>query len=127
MIYDKIKPQTLLSLLWVVVLFNTIIRDLHEFLRRGYIEEMMTLKISEETMLLYGFIVELPILMIVLSRIINDQTNKLINITVAVITMLGVLSTLPTADMDDVFFAIVECLALVAIILIARKLSSHSK
>lgn len=122
MINNKIKPQILLSTLWVFILFNTIFRDLHEFLRVGYIEEMMAMKMSEENMLFFGFIVELPILMILFSRILNNNVNKWVNLVVGSITMLGILSTIPSADMDDIFFAIIELMALVVILLTAWKL-----
>lgn len=121
---NKIKPQTLLSTLWIFILFNMIFRDLHEFLADGYIEEMMSLKISETSLLFYGFILEIPILMVLLSRILNDKANKWVNLIAASIIMLGILSTLPSADMDDVFFTIINSAAFAAIIHTAWKLPS---
>ena len=119
---NRINPQSLLSTLWVFVLFNMIFRDLHEFLNQGYIEELMALKLSEETMLFYGFVLEIPILMTLLSRILKNGINRWMNMVAASITMLGTLSTLLSADMDDVLFAILNSVAFLAIIYTAWKM-----
>nr|WP_298995981.1 DUF6326 family protein [uncultured Allomuricauda sp.] len=121
---NKINSQSLLSTLWIFVLLNIIFRDLHQFLNQGYIEEMMNLNISEETKLFYGLVLEIPILMTVLSRILNNISNKWINITIASLLMIGTLSALAPADMDDVFFTLINTIAFLAIIYIAWKLPS---
>ncbi len=126
MLKNKITPQTLLSSLWIFILFNMVIRDLHEFPTEGYVEEMISLKLSEEVMLFYAFIVEIPILMVLLSRILANKMNKWANTLAAIVTMLGILSTLPSGDMDDVFFAIVNSVAFLVIILTAWKLPSRN-
>jgi hypothetical protein len=72
---NKIKPRTLPSTLWIFILFNMILRDLHEFPTEGYVEELMSLKLSDQAMLVYAFVVEIPISMIVLSRILNNVNN----------------------------------------------------
>lgn len=123
MIKENIKPQTLLSTLWIFILFNMLLRDLHEFPTEGYIEELMTLKLSDPTMLLYGFIVEIPILMVLLSRILKDRANKWANIVAAGVAMLGIASTLPTADLDDIFFALINVGALLTVMRTAWTLS----
>ncbi|NET33138.1 MAG: hypothetical protein F6K19_14140 [Cyanothece sp. SIO1E1] len=123
MIKENIKPQTLLSTLWIFILFNMLLRDLHEFPTEGYIEELMALKLSDQVMLLYGFIVEIPILMVLLSRILKDTANKWANIVAAVIAMLGILSTLPGADLDDIFFGVANLAALMVVMRTAWKLS----
>ncbi|MEM9674438.1 MAG: DUF6326 family protein [Bacteroidota bacterium] len=122
MLTNKIKPQTLLSTLWIFILFNMILRDLHEFPTEGYIEEMMSLKLSDGIMLFFGFMVEIPILMVLLSRILNNKANKWMNIISVVISSLGILYTLLSADLDDMFFAIVNAAALVVIIVTAWRL-----
>ncbi len=122
MLKPKIEAQTLLSTLWIFILFNMILRDLHEFPTEGYIEELISLKLSEKVMLFYGFMVEIPILMVLFSRLLNDTANKWTNMLAASIALLGILSTLPAADMDDVFFAIISSAALLAVMLTAWKL-----
>ena len=119
--------KILMSTLWIMILFNMIVRDLHDFLREGSIERMMTITIAEETMLFYGFIAQVPIAMILLSRTLKNNANKWYNTVAAVITSLGLLSTLPRADMDDVFFVIIENLLLIIILRTAWKLSKAEK
>ncbi|NAS12204.1 DUF6326 family protein [Poritiphilus flavus] len=123
----KIEPPALLSTLWIFILFNMIFRDLHQFASEGFIQEIMALEISQEMVLVYGIVLEIPIAMVLLSRILDDKFNKWANIIAGVITSLGLLSSLPTADMDDIFFIMVESAALLAIIRIAWKLTSSPK
>lgn len=113
---NNIKPQSLLSTLWIFVLFNMILRDLHEFPTEGYVEMMMSLQLSEEAMLFYAFIVEIPILMVVLSKVLNNKVNKLVNTIAVVISSLGILYTLPSGHMDEYFFAIANTAAFLVII-----------
>lgn len=125
----KIKPQTLLSTLWIFVLFNMVFRDLHQFGKMSFIQEIMSgevngVKITDELMLIGGFLVEIPILMVLLSRILVDKANKWANILASIITMLVLVSALPSADLDDIFFLIIEVIAFLLIIRIAWKLSS---
>ena len=124
---SKNKPSALLSTLWIVILFNMIIRDLHEFLREGYITQMMSTDISQEKVLLYGFIAQIPILMVLLSRVSEGPANKWSNTIASIITSLGLLSTLPKADMDDIFFVIVQNILLVIILRISWKQIEKNK
>lgn len=127
----SLNKQTLLSQLWLFTLLNMIFRDLHQFGKSEFIEEIMTgvvngIKITEELMLLGGFLIEIPILMVLLSRILNDKANKWANIVAGAITSLVLLSAAPSADMDDVFFMIIEVTAILWIIRIAWKLPTHN-
>lgn len=122
MFKDKIEPRTLISTLWIFILFNMILRDLHEFPTEGYIESMMNLKLSEEVMLFYAFIVEIPILMIVLSRILNNKANKWMNIIAVLFSILGTLYTLPTGHLDELFFAAINSAAFLIIIITVLRL-----
>lgn len=109
-----------------------IFRDLHQLGKKGFLEEIMTgvvngIEITEELMLFGGFLAEIPILMVLLSRILHDKANKWANIIASVITFLVLVSAVPSADMDDIFFMIIEFVAFLAIILIAWKLPSGKK
>lgn len=122
----KIQPQSLLSTLWVFVLINMIFRDLHQLGKKSFLEEIMSgvvngINITDELMLVGGFLVEIPILMILLSRILPDKANKWANLIAGTITSLVLLSALPSADMDDIFFTIIEVVAILSIFRIAWK------
>ena len=120
-----IKPQILISTLWIFILFNMVFRDLHQFLAKGYINEMMSQNISETSLLFYGVILEIPMMMMLLSRILNYQINKYANIISASIILLGILSTIAKADLDDYFFILMESTALIGIIITAFKFSDE--
>ncbi len=128
----KIENRALLSTLWIFILFNMIFRDLHQFGKEGFVEEMMSgvvngVIITEELMLFGGFLAEIPIVMVLLSRILHDKANKWANIIASLITCLVLLSGLASADMDDIFFMIIESAAFIAILVIAWKLPTHTK
>lgn len=132
MIKKKIKPQTLLSTLWLFILLNMVFRDLHQLGKKSFLEEIMTgvvngVEITAELMLIGGFLAEIPILMVLLSRILSNKVNKWANIIASIITMLVLFSGLASADMDDVFFMIIEAAAFVVIIVTAWKLPSAGK
>lgn len=132
MMKNKIKPQTLLSTLWIFVLLNMVFRDLHQLGKKGFIEEIMTgvvngIKITDELMLVGGFLAEIPILMVLLSRILNDKVNKWANIIAGVITIIVFATSAPSADIDDVFHMVIEVVAILWILRIAWELSSLNK
>ena len=123
----KIKPQVLLSTLWVFVLFNIIFRDLHQLGKVGFIEELMSgtvngVKITDELALIGGFLAEIPILMVLLSRILSDKANKWANTVAGIITLVVFATSAPYADMDDVFHMVIEVSAILWIFRIAWKL-----
>lgn len=123
----NIKPQTLLSTLWLFVLLNMIFRDLHQLGKKIFLEELLTgvvngIKITDELLLFGGLLAELPIMMVLFSRILNNKTNKWMNIIVSVITLLILTSSIPSVDMDDVFFMTIEVIAIISIIRISWKL-----
>ncbi len=124
---NKIETRTLLSKLWIFVLFNMIFRDLHQFVSEGFVELLMSQKVSDELILVFGFVLEIPIVMVLLSRILRDKANKWVNVIAVVITSIGMLSTLPTADMDDIFFMVMEFAAFAAIIIIVWKLPTSNQ
>jgi len=129
---NRINPRTLLSNLWILVLFNIVFRDLHQLGSPGFLEQMMSgvvngVEITEQLMLIGGFLAEVPILMVLLSRILADRANKWANIIAGVI-QLGVFATsAPYADMDDVFHMFFQVAAIVWVFRIAWKLPSRNK
>jgi len=127
----KIEAQTLLSTLWVFILFNIIFRDLHQLGKAGFIEEIMSgsvngIKLTDGLALIGGLLAEIPILMVLLSRLLPDKVNKWANIIAGIITLAVFVSAVPYADMDDVFHMVIEVAAIFWIFRIAWKLPSHS-
>jgi hypothetical protein len=117
--------KALLSTLWIFVLLNIIFRDIHEFFRPGLLKEMMAgvvngNKVTEEVMLIGAIMVEIPILMVLLSRILNYRINRWVNIIIGAITIALVIG-MGQKDLDDLFFTTVEVIALSVIIWLAGK------
>ena len=132
MIKNKIKPQTLLSTLWIFVLLNMVFRDLHQMGKPGFIKEIMSgtvngIQITDELALIGGLLAEVPILMVLLSRILDDKANKWTNLIAGIITLTVFATAVPSADLDDVFHMIIEVVAILWIFRIAWKLPSLVK
>ncbi len=126
---QKIKPQTLISTLWIFILLNMVFRDLHQLGKKGFLEEISSgivngVVISEELMLVGGILAEIPILMVLLSRILNHKANKWANIIAGTITLVVFATAIPSSDMDDIFHMIIEVAAILWIFRIAWKLPS---
>ena len=81
--------------------------------------------VTEELMLLGGFLVEIPIAMFLFSLLLKRRLNRLLNIIAAVLTV-GVLLAEPPSDMDDIFFKVIEFVAVAAIVWTAWKWKSDS-
>lgn len=132
MINQKNKPQTLLSTLWIFILLNMVFRDLHQFGNKGFLEEMMSgvvngVEITEQLMLVGGILAEIPILMVLLSRILNNKMNKWANIIAGIITLVVFATAIPSSDMDDIFHMVIEVAAILWIFKISWMLPSISE
>ena len=105
-----------LSTLWIFVLFNLIFRDIHEFARPGFLEEIMASQVSEALLLLGGIMIEIPIAMVLLSRLLKVRANRWANIIAGAITIVLVLVNNTAPDLDDLFFATIEVAAMSLIV-----------
>ncbi|MBE9070402.1 hypothetical protein IQ260_27540 [Leptolyngbya cf. ectocarpi LEGE 11479] len=109
-----------LSTLWMFYLFNTIFRDIHEFIEPGFIEQVMTgtlngMQITENLLLFGGFVASVPISMVLLSRLLPYGTNRWANIVAALITLAFEINN-GTTDLDDTLHLIFKIAALLFII-----------
>ena len=118
---NLLAMKTKLSALWIVVLFNMIFRDLHEFARTGYLEELLAMtsngaQISEGLLLAAAIVLEIPIIMIFLTQVLNVKANRWANLIAAIMTIAMIVGNNLVPDLDDVFFVVVECAALLLVI-----------
>lgn len=121
-----LERRAQISGLWVVMLLNIIFRDIHEFLRPGFLEEILEKNatgglVSEQLLLLSGIIIEIPIIMIFLTLLLQVKLNRKSNIIIATIMLVPILAFNLSADLDDLFFMLMEVAALLSIIWIAWK------
>jgi hypothetical protein len=119
----KLDPHTLLSSLWLFILLNIIFRDIHQFVLKSHLEMLLTgyydgTLITDELMLLGGFLALVPISMVLLSLLLEPRWLRPAT-AVAVVFTAGPAILAPLTDLDDVLHFSVAFLALAAISWIA--------
>lgn len=92
---------------------------------KSHLEMLLTgmyngIEVTETIMLIGGFLVEVPIAMVLLSLLLARKVNRLITIFSAFFTTAILLFT-PPSDWDDTFFLIIELIAIAAILWTAWK------
>jgi len=104
-----------LSTLWIFVMFNMVFADIIGFLNPGALEMMMAMKPAQELLLVFAILLEIPIAMIVLSRVLKHRANRWANIIAGVITILFVIGGGNTS-LTYTFFATIEVICLLLIV-----------
>jgi hypothetical protein len=120
----RIDRKSVLSTAWIFVLLNVIFRDLHELFRPGMLQEMLSgtvngVTVTDQVLLLGGIMLQLPLAMVLLSRVLPDRASRWANLAAALASVAIVLvPTLVTStpDPDDWLFAAAELVALLFII-----------
>ena len=112
-----------LSILWIVVVFNIAYNDILSLYIPGALEELAVF--AGETpitqlMLVGAIIVEIPIVMILLSRILKYRANRWANIVAGVITIATVVGAGST-DPHYIFIATIVVVFLLLIVWYAWK------
>jgi len=117
--------KVILSTLWIVVMFNMLFADILSFMIPGFLEEIMTrsaasFPITQEIMLVFAILLEIPIAMIFLSRILNYRANRWANIIASVVTIVFVWAGGSTY-LHYIFFAAIETVCMLLIVWYAWK------
>jgi len=120
----RIDRKSMLSTAWIFVLLNVIFRDLHELFRPGMLQEMLSgtvngVTVTDQVLLLGGIMLQLPLAMVLLSRVLPDRASRWANVVAALAAIAIVLvPTLVTStpDPDDLLFAAAELVGLLFII-----------
>ncbi|MEO1254773.1 MAG: DUF6326 family protein [Bacteroidota bacterium] len=121
----KLDIKTRLSSLWIFVIFNIVFRDLHEMPTKDFLEEALQgsvngVQITDDLMLFGGILAEIMIIMPLVSLLAKYKINRLLNLIVGLIIVAFLIFNGNT-DIDDIFFMIVELIALAYILLTAWK------
>ena len=109
---------TRLSTLWVVVMFNMVFADILTFITPGALQELWAgqagVHLTPGLLLGFAVLLEIPIAMIFVSRILKRGPNLWANTVAAVVTTAFVVGG-GSLDLHYVFFATVEvaCMALI--------------
>ncbi|MCR9251476.1 MAG: DUF6326 family protein [bacterium] len=83
--------KNLLSLLWIYLTVNYIYCDVFTLHLSKYLEAFLSgtvggMEITEEFLLIFAGIMQIPMIMIVLSRTLKFKVNKYLNIVTGIIT-----------------------------------------
>jgi hypothetical protein len=115
-----------ISILWIVVMINMIFADILSFMLPGFLNDIisgnMPFEITQVTMFIFAIILEIPIAMIFLSRVLKNRTNRWVNIVASIITIIFVIGG-GSLTLHYIFFGAVEVIILLVIIRYAWKLS----
>ncbi len=122
---SKTDIRVLISTLWIVVMFNMIFADILGFLVPGSLKALMTgyageIKLSQEILLVFAIVLEIPIAMIFLSRMLKYGVNRWANISAGFITIVFVIGG-GSLELHYIFFATVEVICMLVIIWFAWK------
>jgi len=113
-----------LSTLWVVVMFNIAFADIVGFLHPGALEQIMRgevgFDLTQGLLLVFSILLEIPIAMIFLSRVLKYRVNRWANIIAGAITILFVIGGGSTT-LSYIFFATIEVVCMSLIIWYAWK------
>ncbi len=114
-----------LSTLWVVVMFNMIFADILSFMMPGFLKELVDgsfeIQITQGLLLVFAILLEIPIAMIFLSRVLKYRANRWANTIAAAITIPFVIG-MGSRDLHYIFFATIEVVCMSLIVWYAWKL-----
>ncbi len=119
-------PGTRLSTLWVVVMFNMVFADILTFIKPGALQELWAgqagVQITAGVLLGFAVLLEVPIAMIFVSRVLKPRPNRWANTVAAAVTTAFVVGG-GSLTPHYVFFASVEvaCMALIVWSVWARR------
>lgn len=119
---EKLDKKILLSTLWVFILMNMIYADIVGQLKPDYfalVTEMST-QLGAETILIFSILLEIPIGLILLSRILNRNANRIANFVGAPISIAYVVfGGLENPPISYLFFGGVEIVTMLFVLVIA--------
>jgi len=117
---------TRISTLWIVVMFSMVYADILTFIEPGALQELWAgqagVHITPGLLLVFAILIEIPIAMIALSRILKPGPNRWANTVAAVVTTAFVVGG-GSLTAHYVFFATAEiaCMALIVWLVWARR------
>ncbi|OEK09556.1 hypothetical protein A8C32_12695 [Flavivirga aquatica] len=123
-----IESKIVLSTLWIFVLINMIYADIMGMLRPGYLEllEQASKELTSGVVLTFSILLEIPIILILLSRILSRKWNRICNFIAVPISIIYVIfGGLTNPPISYIFFATIEIIALLIIFYIACKWPKH--
>lgn len=124
---DKIDKRILISTLWVFVLMNMIYADIVGQLQPNYYEMVakMSMELTSEIILIFSILLEIPIGLILLSRILSRKANRVVNfVGVPISIAYVVFGGLENPPISYLFFGTVEIATMLVILAITWRWKS---
>ncbi|MEO0332476.1 MAG: DUF6326 family protein [Bacteroidota bacterium] len=108
--------KSLLSTLWIFVLMNMIYADILGTLKPGYLDQLerLSTELTSTSVLTFSILMEIPIVMILLSRVLDYRANRWANFIAVPLAILWVVVPTLMPSLGDgtpisyLFFATVE-------------------
>ena len=116
---DSNKKTAIISTLWIIVMLNMAFADIFSFM---FPAVAAPFPITQKIMLGFAIILEIPIVMIILSRLLKDKVNRWVNTIASVITIAFVIGG-GSLTLTYIFFAAMEIVCMAIIIWLAWKRS----
>jgi hypothetical protein len=110
--------KVLISTLWIFVLINMIYADIIGMLRPGYLEllERYSKELDKSTVLIFSVLMEIPIVMIILARLLPLKYNRIAHFIAIPITIVYVVfGGLTDPPYSYIFFASIEIVTMIYI------------
>lgn len=122
---DSSKKIAIISTLWIVVMLNMAFADIFSFMLPGSLAEMIAgtaspFPITHEIMLGFAIILEIPLIMIILSRVLKARANRWVNTVAGAITVAFVVGG-GSLDLTYIFFSAIEIVSIALIIWLVWK------
>lgn len=123
---SRISTPELLSTIWIAVLLADALRGIHETLRPGFVGELATQgtvygnEVTDAELAVFGVVLGYLSVVVVLSRVLPRQWNRVVNVAASLMMMSGVLVSWPK-DPDDLIFGSVQLAgAILVLVMCAR-------
>ena len=100
---NKLDPKVLLSTLWIFVMFNYLYCDVYGLMDPVLLNQFLTgdmgfIKVNERFLLGAAILMEIPIAMVLLSRILKYRANRWANIIAGSIKTVVMVATMFVGD-----------------------------
>ena len=127
---DTNDMKVKISTLWIVVMLNIHSADIIGFMNPGDLMKVLTgnvgIDITQELLLIFSILMEIPIAMVFLSRVLKPRLNRWANTIASLITIVFVIGGGDTY-LSYIFFASVEIMCILLIIWYTWKWSESDK
>ena len=118
--------KVLLSTLWLFLTVNFIFCDVFTLMHSEDLENLLAgsvdgMQITQEFLLGFAFVMEIPMLMILLSRLLKYKLNRIMNLIFGVLLAIIQIWSLTVGDttLHYSFFSIIEIVTCLSIVLVA--------